>query len=56
MKEQGIPYITHNNITHKHLYRDGFHLNSVGFSILAEIFCLIFGEIDMKLKFKTKEK
>ena len=38
LKEQGIPYITHRNITHKHLYRDGLHLNSVGFSILAENF------------------
>ena len=31
MKEQGIPYITHDNIIQKHLYRDGLHLNSVGF-------------------------
>ena len=38
LKEQGIPYITHDNITQKHLYRDGLHLNSVGFSILAENF------------------
>ena len=38
MKEQGIPYITHGNITHKHLYRDGLHLNSVGSSIFAENF------------------
>ena len=38
LKKQGIPYITHDNITHKHLYRDGLHLNSVGFSILAENF------------------
>ena len=26
LKKQGIPYITHDNITHKHLYRDGLHL------------------------------
>ena len=38
LKKQGIPDITHNNITHKHLYRDDLHLNSVGFSILAEHF------------------
>ena len=38
LKKQGIPYITHGHITHKHLYRDGLHLNSVGFSILAENF------------------
>ena len=38
LKKQGIPYITHDNITHKHLYRDGLYLNSVGFSILAENF------------------
>ena len=38
LKKQGIPYITHDNITHKHLYRDDLHLNSVGFSILAENF------------------
>ena len=38
LKKQGIPYITHDNITHKYLYRDGLHLNSVGFSILAENF------------------
>ena len=36
LKTQGIPYMTHNNITHEHLYHDGLHLNSVGFSILAE--------------------
>ena len=38
LKEQNIPYIKHDSITHKHLYRDGLHLNSVGFSILAENF------------------
>ena len=38
LKKQGIPYITHDNITHKHLYRDGLHLNLAGFSILAENF------------------
>ena len=37
MKEQGIPYITHDNIIQKHLYRDGLHLNSVGFSVLTEV-------------------
>ena len=38
MKEQGIRYATHDNITHKYLYRDSLHLNSVGFPILAENF------------------
>ena len=38
LKKQGITYITHDSITHKHLYRDGLHLNSVGFSVLAENF------------------
>ena len=38
LKKQGIPDITHDNITHKYLYRDDLHLNSVGFSILAELF------------------
>ena len=36
LKKQGIPYITYDNITHKRLHREGLHLNSVGFSILAE--------------------
>ena len=26
LKKQGMHYITHDNITHKHLYRDGLHL------------------------------
>ena len=38
LKKQGIRYITHDNIAHKHFCRDGLHLNSVGFSILAEYF------------------
>ena len=38
LKKQGIPYIMHDNVTHKHLYRNGLHLNSVGFSILPENF------------------
>ena len=38
LKKQGIPYIAHDNIAHKHLYRDGLHLNSVGFSIRSENF------------------
>ena len=40
LKEQGIPYILHDNIIHKHLYRDGLHSNSVGFFILAKYFVL----------------
>ena len=42
LKEQGIPYITHDNIIHKHLYRNGLHLNSAGFSCLAENFLSFF--------------
>ena len=38
LRKQGIPYIKHDKITHKHLYRDGLLLNSVGFSILDENF------------------
>ena len=36
LEEQGIPYITHNNITHKHLRSGGLRPNSVGLSILVE--------------------
>ena len=36
LKEQGIPYLTLDNIIHKNLYCDSLQLNSVGFSILAE--------------------
>ena len=32
------PRNTHGNIIHKHLYRYGLHLNSVGFSVVAENF------------------
>ena len=56
LKEQGVSYITRNNIIQIHLYGDGLHLNSVGFSFSLEIFCLIFGEIDFRLKLKTKGK
>ena len=38
LKEQVIPHITHYDITHKHLYSDGLHLNSVGISVLTENF------------------
>ena len=38
LKEQGIPCITHNNIIHKHLYRDSLNLSSVRFSVLTEKF------------------
>ena len=47
LKEQGIPYITHGNIVHKHLYGDGLRLNLVCSSIFAENF---------RLKLKTKGK
>ena len=33
-----VPYITHDYIIKKHLYRDGLHLNRIGFTILAEHF------------------
>ena len=46
LKKQGITYvliyithyITHNNIIHKHLRRDGLHLNLVGFTIFVTNF------------------
>ena len=38
LKEQDILDITHDNVTHKNLFRDGLHLNSVDFSIIAENF------------------
>ena len=56
LKEQGIPYIKHNNIIHSHLYRDGLHLNSVGFPFLLKIFCLVFGKNVFILRLKTKKK
>ena len=31
-----MSYITHDNIIKKHLYKDGLHLNRIGFTILAE--------------------
>ena len=30
LKEQGIPSIMHDNITHKHLYRDGLFTSNFG--------------------------
>ena len=38
LKEQGIPYITHDDIIHKHLYLDSLNWNSVRFSVLTEKF------------------
>ena len=32
LRKQDIPYITHNSIIHKHLSRDGLHLDSVLYS------------------------
>ena len=55
LKEQVLPYITHNNIIHKHLYRNGLHLNLIGFPFSLKIFCLIFEQIaGMKLITKWK--
>ena len=36
LKEQGIPYITHDNV-HKYLYCDSLHLNSVVYSHLNSV-------------------
>ena len=36
LKEQGITYITHDDIIHNHLYCDGLNLNLVGRSVMAE--------------------
>ena len=46
LNKSDVSYITHDNIIKKHLYRDGLHLNRIGFTILAENFCLLSGEID----------
>ena len=56
LKEQGIPYLTLDNIIHKHLYCDSLHLNLVGFSILAETFLSCIREINFRLEPKTKGK
>ena len=44
LNKSDVSYITHYNIIKKHLYRDGLHLNRIGFTILAEN--LLSGEID----------
>ena len=38
LNKSDVSYITHDNIIKKHLYRDGLHLNRIGFTILAENF------------------
>ena len=38
LNKSDVSYITHDNITKKHLYRDGLQLNRIGFTILAENF------------------
>ena len=38
LNKSDVPYITHDNINKKHVYRDGLNLNRIGFTILAENF------------------
>ena len=38
LNKSDVSYITLDNIIKKHLYRDGLHLNRIGFTILAENF------------------
>ena len=38
LNKSDVPYITHDNIIKKPFYRDGLHLNRIGFTILAENF------------------
>ena len=38
LNKSDVSYITQDNIIKKHLYRDGLHLNRIGFPILAENF------------------
>ena len=38
LNKSDVSYITQDNIIKKHLYRDGSHLNRIGFTILAENF------------------
>ena len=56
LKEQGIPYITHDNIIHKHLYRNGLHLNSADFSCLAENFLSFFWRNRLQTETQNQRK
>ena len=38
LNKSDVSYITHDNIIKKHLYRDGLHLNRIGFTTLGENF------------------
>ena len=38
LNKSDVSYITHDNITKKHLHREGLHLNRIGFTILAKNF------------------
>ena len=55
-KKKVILCVIHDKIIHKYLYREGLHLNSVVFPFSLKVFCLVFGEIDFRLKLKTKGK
>ena len=41
LNKSDVSYITQDNIIKKHLYRDGLHLNRIGFTIFAENFLII---------------
>ena len=38
LNKSDVSYVTDDNIIKKNLYRDGLHLNRIGFTILAENF------------------
>ena len=43
LKESDMPYVTRDNIIKTHLYRNGLHLNKIGFTTLAENFLPFIG-------------
>ena len=56
LKEQDIPYITHDNIIHKHLHCDSLNWNSVRFSVLTEKFVLYSGKLTSDWNSKPTQK
>ena len=56
LKEQGITYITHDDIIHNHLYWDGLNWNLVGLSVMAENLLSYFRGNWLQIELKTKGK
>ena len=57
LKQQGIPYITHDNIIHKNLFRDGLHFKLVGFFHSRWKFSVFYSEkVTSDWNSKPKEK